>query len=59
MGKGAIFGTGLIIGFVITMSYVGYQLGLKRDPCELNLPRTEKCVMLYVPESVIEEVKQQ
>lgn len=50
---------GFILGFIVT-GLLTYSVGLDsthkreklRKACELNLPRTQKCVIAYIPEKV-------
>lgn len=46
---------GLAIGFIAGVA-VFFQIADSQfiDPCELNLPRTEKCVLTAIPERLKE-----
>lgn len=49
VGVGLLFSVTMFLLYLVCAGTI--HLREARDACELNLPRTEKCVMIYVPES--------
>ena len=47
------FLTGLLIGALFTMTFATWVRDRGRDECDNKLPRTEKCVQVWVPEKSI------
>ena len=47
------FLTGLLIGALFTMAFATWARDRGRDECDNKLPRTEKCVHVWVPEKSI------
>ena len=48
---------GLIVGVIIAMGWLAIDQGKALDKCQANLPRTERCVIIWVPESTLENQK--
>ena len=44
---------GLLIGWLVTVSFAAWVRDQGRDECDNKLPRTEKCVQIWVPEKSI------
>ena len=44
------FLTGLLIGALFTAAFAAWVRDQGRDECDNKLPRTEKCVQVWVPE---------
>ena len=44
------FLTGLLIGVLFTVAFATWVRDQGRDECDNKLPRTEKCVQVWVPE---------
>lgn len=47
------FLTGLLIGVLFTVAFATWVRDRGRDECDNKLPRTEKCVQVWVPEKSI------
>ena len=47
------FLTGLLIGVLFTVAVATWVRDQGRDECDNKLPRTEKCVQVWVPEKSI------
>ena len=47
------FLTGLLIGVLVTACFAAWVRDRGRDECDNKLPRTEKCVQVWVPEKSI------
>lgn len=47
---GSGFLAGWIIGLLFTVFFTTYLRDRGRDECDNKLPRTEKCVQVWVPE---------
>ena len=47
------FLTGLLIGVFFTAGFASWVRDRGRDECDNKLPRTEKCVQVWVPEKSI------
>ena len=47
------FLTGLLIGVLVTAAFATWVRDQGRDECDNKLPRTEKCVQVWVPEKSI------
>ena len=47
------FLTGLLIGVLFTACFASWVRDRGRDECDNKLPRTEKCVQVWVPEKSI------
>lgn len=47
------FLTGLLIGVLFTVAFATWVRDRCRDECDNKLPRTEKCVQVWVPEKSI------
>ena len=48
---------GLISGLIITVGLLEIKHSPAIDKCQANLPRTERCVIIWVPESTLENQK--
>lgn len=48
---------GLITGLIIAVGVLEIKHGSAIDKCQANLPRTERCVITWVPESTLENQK--
>ena len=44
---------GLLIGVLFTVAFATWVRDRGRDECDNKLPRTEKCVQVWVPEKSI------
>ena len=47
------FLTGLLFGVLFTVAFDTWVRDQGRDECDNKLPRTEKCVQVWVPEKSI------
>ena len=48
---GSVLGTGFFLGVVLCgCFFIFLIMGVPKDTCEEVLPRTQSCVMVYVPE---------
>ena len=49
------FLTGLLIGVLFTVAIATWVRDQGRDECDNKLPRTEKCVQVWVPEKAAQK----
>ena len=45
-----VAGIGLFLGFILCAGLIENSLADKKGACEADLPRSQQCEMIYVPE---------